>query len=130
MSHAAFKPLLRATRPTCFKIHSCTFERSLELQEVCTTLPTQQNSICVSKTLFKLLNHDHLCRNGHIVRGILLWVCWCNYRHKMVRIYPWGLFTLGYPEGKLRLNSSGCFNRIGSGHSHLEKYQEKFMYKS
>lgn len=37
-------------------------------------------------TLFKFLNHDHPCGNGHIVGRVLLWVCWCNYRHKMVPI--------------------------------------------
>lgn len=30
---------LRATWLTCLKIHTCTFERSLELQKVWTTLP-------------------------------------------------------------------------------------------
>lgn len=37
-------------------------------------------------TLFKFFNHDHTCRNGHIVGRVLLGVCWCNNRHKMVPI--------------------------------------------
>lgn len=38
-TYATFNHYLRATWLTCLKIHTCTSERSLELQKVWTTLP-------------------------------------------------------------------------------------------